>query len=178
MPHSSMNNIFWHIYLNVADDNFRRMGGGNCYHGYEDWHSAALTILIGLRNDKNYNQELIEKCWIELPDVIKNYCDDIAKLVNEKFERIRHSPFPGTETNLNKSADTETLMEIWDFVTPWRFIADLDDKVKIKTMLPSKRKQLIRAKGNFKRMSKSEIDKTVNFSDRMLLIIGQGSDPQ
>jgi hypothetical protein len=178
MPPSSWNNIFLHIYLNVADDNFRRMGGGNCYQGYEDWHSAALTILIGLRKEDNYNQELIEKCWIELPDVIKDHCDDIAKLVDKTFERIRHSSFPGTETSLNKSANKETLMEIWDNVTPWRFVADLDDKGKIKNMRPSRRKKLMHARHDFKRMAQSEIDKRVNFSDRMILIIGQGGTPK
>jgi hypothetical protein len=45
-------------------------------------------------------------------------------------------------------------------------------------MRPSRRKELMHAKHDFKRMTQPEIDKRVNFSDRMILIIGQGGAPK
>jgi len=60
------------LYINDAEDYFRRMGGQGCYEGYSDWHPSALILclLLELNVDMNINPAMLNRTD-NLPSHIK-----------------------------------------------------------------------------------------------------------
>lgn len=78
--------LFDDIYRDTTSDYFRRLGGSGRYDSYEEWHSLALTLLIGLRSLELADQSRIESCLMILPKEIRFGCDGIAGEVEKQFD--------------------------------------------------------------------------------------------
>ena len=61
------------LYINVAEDYFRRMGGQGRYEGYSDWHPSALILclLLQLNVDVKIWASILN-ITVNLPSKIKN----------------------------------------------------------------------------------------------------------
>ena len=75
------------VYSAVTSDYFRRLGGSGRYDGYEEWHSLALTLLVGLRTLELADRSQIESCLMVLPKEIRFGCDNISGEVEKEFGR-------------------------------------------------------------------------------------------
>lgn len=77
--------LFDDIYRATTSDYFRKLGGSGRYDRYEEWHSLALTILVGLRSLELADRSQIENCLMILPKEIRFGCDGIAREVEKQF---------------------------------------------------------------------------------------------
>ena len=66
------------LYINDAEDYFRRMGGQGRYEGYSDWHPSALILclLLQLSVDMNIHPAMLNKTD-HLPSKIKKKLDQV-----------------------------------------------------------------------------------------------------
>jgi hypothetical protein len=66
------------------------MGGAGTWMvpNYNDWHPAALTILIGVKNFKAITDIEFETAKIVLPSELFEKCDGLADRVSVAFEKV------------------------------------------------------------------------------------------
>ena len=81
---------FQQVYENIALDYFGRMGGAGTWMvpDYSEWHPAALTILIGLKQFKAITDIEFETAKIVLPSELFEKCDGLADRVSVAFEKV------------------------------------------------------------------------------------------
>ena len=67
------------LYINDAEDYFRKMGGQGRYEGYSDWHPSALILclLFQLSVDMNVHPAMLNKTD-NLPSKIKKKLDQLV----------------------------------------------------------------------------------------------------
>ena len=67
------------LYINDAEDYFRKMGGQGRYEGYSDWHPSALILclLFQLSVDMNIHPAMLNKTD-NLPSKIKKKLDQLV----------------------------------------------------------------------------------------------------
>jgi hypothetical protein len=66
------------LYINDAEDYFRRMGGQGRYEGFSDWHPSALILclLLQLNVDMNIHPAMLNRTD-NLPSHIKKKLDQV-----------------------------------------------------------------------------------------------------
>jgi len=81
---------FQQVYETISLDYFGRMGGAGTWMvpDYNDWHPAALTILIGVKNFKAITDIEFETAKIVLPSELFEKCDGLADRVSVAFEKV------------------------------------------------------------------------------------------
>jgi len=81
---------FQQVYETISLDYFGRMGGAGTWMvpDYNDWHPAALTILIGLKHFKALTDIEFETAKIVLPSQLFEKCDQLADRVSVAFEKV------------------------------------------------------------------------------------------
>ena len=67
------------LYINDAEDYFRRMGGQGRYEGFSDWHPSALILclLLQLNVDMNIHPAMLNRTD-NLPFQIKKKLDQLV----------------------------------------------------------------------------------------------------
>ena len=81
------------LYINDAEDYFRRMGGQGRYEGYRDWHPSALILclLLELSVDTNLHPAMLSRTD-NLPSRVKMKLDKTVidkKIFNEFITFIK-----------------------------------------------------------------------------------------
>ena len=77
-------------------DYFYRMGGGNCYSGYDNWHALALVVFLYHEKDNSVLTRVLEKeDWIDYALWCK--CDDLVQKVRSELQ--------GVETDVSEYID-------------------------------------------------------------------------
>ena len=72
---------------NTALDYFYRMGGGNCYGGYDNWHALALVVFLYHEKDNCVlTQSLESEDWIDYSLWWK--CDDLVQKVRSELQDV------------------------------------------------------------------------------------------
>ena len=82
-----MNPLF-NIYVNTAEDYFRRLGGSGRFTGYKDWYSPCLVLMelieINIPGDVfkkiKYENDISDRLWTDT--------DDLASKVKHKLENV------------------------------------------------------------------------------------------
>ena len=82
-----MNPLF-NIYVNTAEDYFRRLGGSGRFTGYEDWYSPCLVLMelieVNIPGDVfrriKYENDISDRLWTDT--------DDLASNIKHKLENI------------------------------------------------------------------------------------------
>ena len=82
-----MNPLF-NIYVNTAEDYFRRLGGSGRFTGYKDWYSPCLVLMelieINIPGDVfrriKYENDISDRLWTDT--------DDLASNIKHKLENI------------------------------------------------------------------------------------------
>ena len=76
------------LYINDAEDYFRRMGGQGRYEGYSDWHPSALILclLFQLSVDMNIHTAMLNRTD-NLPFHIKKKLDQL-KIDKKSFNEF------------------------------------------------------------------------------------------
>ena len=67
------------LYINDAEDYFRRMGGQGCYEGYSDWHPSALIICLLLELNVNIN----------IHPAMRNRTDNLPSKIKKKLDQLK-----------------------------------------------------------------------------------------
>jgi hypothetical protein len=120
--------LFDDVYRTTTSDYFRKLGGLGQYDSYEEWHSLALTLLIGLRSFELADQSRIGDCLMILPREIHFGCDNIAAEVEKQFGR-KNLTLEGDQ----KLKTLEGLADFWSHMTKnckgFRF-SDFDEHLR------------------------------------------------
>ena len=74
-----MNPLF-NIYVNTAEDYFRRLGGSGRFTGYKDWYSPCLVLMelieINIPGDVfkkiKYENDISDRLWTDTDDLASN----------------------------------------------------------------------------------------------------------
>ena len=82
-----MNPLF-NIYVNTAEDYFRRLGGSGRFTGYKDWYSPCLVLMelieVNIPGDVfrriKYENDISDRLWTDT--------DDLASNVKHKLENV------------------------------------------------------------------------------------------
>ena len=82
-----MNPLF-NIYVNTAEDYFRRLGGSGRFTGYKDWYSPCLVLMelieINIPGDVfkkiKYENDISDRLWTNT--------DDLASNIKHKLENV------------------------------------------------------------------------------------------
>ena len=82
-----MNPLF-NIYVNTAEDYFRRLGGSGRFTGYKDWYSPCLVLMelieVNIPGDVfrriKYENDISDRLWTDT--------DDLASNIKHKLENI------------------------------------------------------------------------------------------
>ena len=82
-----MNPLF-NIYVNTAEDYFRRLGGSGRFTGYKDWYSPCLVLMelieINIPGDVfkkiKYENDISDRLWTDT--------DDLASKVKHKLKNV------------------------------------------------------------------------------------------
>ena len=82
-----MNPLF-NIYVNTAEDYFRRLGGSGRFTGYKDWYSPCLVLMelieINIPGDVfkkiKYENDISDRLWTDT--------DDLASNIKHKLENV------------------------------------------------------------------------------------------
>ena len=82
-----MNPLF-NIYVNTAEDYFRRLGGSGRFTGYKDWYSPCLVLMelieVNIPGDVfrriKYENDISDRLWTDT--------DDLASNIKHKLENV------------------------------------------------------------------------------------------
>ena len=82
-----MNPLF-NIYVNTAEDYFRRLGGSGRFTGYKDWYSPCLVLMelieMNIPGDVfrriKYENDISDRLWTDT--------DDLASNIKHKLENV------------------------------------------------------------------------------------------
>ena len=82
-----MNPLF-NIYVNTAEDYFRRLGGSGRFTGYKDWYSPCLVLMELI--EINIPGDVIKKIKFEndISDRLWTDTDDLASNIKHKLENV------------------------------------------------------------------------------------------
>ena len=82
-----MNPLF-NIYVNTAEDYFRRLGGSGRFTGYKDWYSPCLVLMELI--EMNIPGDVFKKIKFEndISDRLWTDTDDLASNIKHKLENV------------------------------------------------------------------------------------------
>ena len=82
-----MNPLF-NIYVNTAEDYFRRLGGSGRFTGYKDWYSPCLVLMELI--EINIPGDVFKKIKYEndISDRLGTDTDDLASKVKHKLKNV------------------------------------------------------------------------------------------
>jgi hypothetical protein len=79
------------VFINYANDYFRRMGGAGRYQQFMDWHPAGLVLMIatGLTPPDSHDFSEVHDGSLYLPSEIWRQTDNMPQQVYAKFKDIK-----------------------------------------------------------------------------------------
>ena len=82
-----MNPLF-NIYVNTAEDYFRRLGGSGRFTGYKDWYSPCLVLMELI--EMNIPGDVFKKIKFEndISDRLWTDTDDLASNIKHKLKNV------------------------------------------------------------------------------------------